>query len=253
MKVEQIEGHEERFDNSGVDSSGKKHTLIRKSIEIFDGDTDMNYVEVRPSSGDESYFFKAKHPKDQIVLHFTMGYIKGDIASLTKPNYHVSVPFVIGRNGKIYNLFSSFYWSYHLGSGAVVSNSTRSIASIGIEISNIGPLKERANNLVTTYRDDDIYCRLSQKEYYIEKSFRGYDYFASFTDKQYESLIILLRYLTTRYNIPRAFLAEDKRYDTSEEAALFKGIVTHVNYRPTGKTDIGPAFDWERVIQGVTA
>jgi len=251
MRVEKIEEHEERFDASGTDSSGKEHTLIKKSIEIFGEDSFMNYVEVRPSSGDESYFYNVKADKDQIVLHYTMGYLKGDIAALSKKDYHVSVPFVIGRNGTIYNLYPSAYWSYHLGKGAVGGNQTRSRASIGIEISNIGPLNKNGDNLVTTYSDDDIYCGLDQKDFYEEKSFRNFDYYATFTDKQYDSLIVLLRYLTARYKIPRDFPGEDTRYVTSEASALFKGIVTHVNYRATGKTDIGPAFDWDRVIKGV--
>lgn len=253
MRVEKIEGHEKSFDASGVDNSGKKHILIKKTIEIFGEDSFMSYVDVRPSSGDESYFYKTKFHKDQIVLHFTMGYLKGDIAELTKKNRHVSVPFVIGRNGTIYNLFHSYFWSYHLGKGAVGGNEPRSRASIGIEISNIGPLKKNGDNLVTAHRDNGIYCSLAQTGFYEEKFFRDYDYYATFTDKQYNSLIILLRYLTARYEIPRDFHGEDTRYVTSKASAHLKGIVSHVNYRATGKTDIGPAFDWDRVINGVNA
>jgi N-acetyl-anhydromuramyl-L-alanine amidase AmpD len=251
MRVEKIEGHEKSFDASGVDNSGKKHNLIKKTIEIFGEDSFMNYVEVRPSSGDESYFFKTKPDKDQIVLHFTMGYLKGDIETLTQKDYHVSVPFVIGRNGTIYNLFPSYFWSYHLGKAAVGGNRPRSRASIGIEISNIGPLKKNGDNLVTAHKDNGIYCSLAQTGFYEEKSFRNFDYYATFTDKQYDSLIVLLRYLTARYEIPRNFHGEDTRYVTSKASALLKGIVSHVNYRPTRKTDIGPAFDWDRVINGV--
>ncbi len=81
----------------------------------------------------------------------------------------------------------------------------------------------------------------------------GWDYFGAFTDAQYDSTIVLLRYLTARYGIPRAFLPTDARYETKTDHAGFRGIVSHVNYRKTGKTDIGPAFDWDRVIGGVQA
>lgn len=253
MRVEKISEHEQDFDNTGIDSQGKQHTLIRKAVEIFGEDTFMYYVETRPSSGDESYFYQPRVDKDQVVLHFTMGYLKGDIATLTKPDYHVSVPFLIGRNGTIYNLFSSYYWSYHLGEGAVGGNAERSQATIGIEVSNIGPLKKIGDNLVSTYRDDDVYCGLDQTGYYCANSFRGYDYFATFTENQYSSLIILLRYLTARYNIPREFLEAPQRCETIPEVADFKGIVSHVNYRASGKTDFGPCFDWDRVITGVKA
>jgi hypothetical protein len=48
-------------------------------------------------------------------------------------------------------------------------------------------------------------------------------------------------------------LPEPKRYTATDEVLNFRGIVSHVNYRDTGKWDIGPAFDWNKVIQGVQA
>ena len=62
---------------------------------------------------------------------------------------------------------------------------------------------------------------------------------------------MLLRYLTARYKIPRRCLPVAKRFATTEDAATFKGIVSHVNHRATGKTDLGPAFDWARGIEGL--
>ena len=187
-------------------------------------------------------------------MHFTMGYLKGDVAALTRSNYHVSVPFLIARSGVIYNLFPSVYWSYHLGEGAVGRNGTRSKASIGIEISNIGPLTSSGSNPLTIYSKSSqrqVYCAGGETGYYVEAAYRGWEYLATFTDAQYESLIVLLRYLTGRYGILRKFLPASKRYTTSDETAHFRGIVSHVNFRAKGKTDIGPAFDWDRVIEGV--
>ncbi|HLP58518.1 MAG TPA: hypothetical protein VK186_06810, partial [Candidatus Deferrimicrobium sp.] len=83
MRVEKIPAYELDFDKNGIDSDGKKHTRIKKSVEIPGEKIFMEYIETRPASGDESYFYKTKVAKDQIVLHFTMGYLKGDIAALT--------------------------------------------------------------------------------------------------------------------------------------------------------------------------
>ncbi len=63
----------------------------------------------------------------------------------------------------------------------------------------------------------------------------------------------MLRYLTKQYNIPRKFLPESIRYKATDEVLKFKGIVTHINYRKDGKWDIGEAFDWAKVINGVEA
>ena len=249
MRATKIPDHEERFDSTGKNSSGIKHSLIKKSIQIPGQDEFMEYVDAGLSNGDESYYYKTRYDKDQIVLHYTAGYLRGDMAALSKHDYHVSVPFVIGRNGTIYNLFPSFYWSYHLGRGAIGGNSVRSKKSIGIEISNIGPLKLDGNKLRTYY--DSIYCDDNEEEFYNKEPYRDYEYFATFTDEQYTSLIILLKYLTARYKIPAKFLSIAKRYEAGTFVTDFKGIVTHVNYRRTGKTDIGPSFDWDRIINSL--
>jgi len=249
MRANRIDAHEADFDRTGIDSNGKYHSLTRHRIEIPGTSERMDYVRVKPMSGDESHFTHAKSHKDQIVLHYTIGYLKGDIATLTTPDVDISVPFVIGRNGTIYNLFFSGYWAYHLGPGALGGNKTRSKASIGIELSNIGPLRKHGNRLSTTYAATDTYCSSTDTTLYHREPFRRFEYYATFTDAQYRSLAKLLRYLTARYNIRRRFLPTTQRFQTHRRVIGFNGIVSHVNYRSSGKEDIGPAFEWDRVIQ----
>ena len=256
MRAEDIAAREAQFDQDGRDTAGKRHTLIPGNIAIPNSTETMTYTRLQPSSGDQSFYSKQRHNKDQIVLHFTMGYLHGDVAALTKPNRRVSTPFLIGRNGTIYNLFPSMYWSFHLGKDTIGGNQKRSKASIGIELSNIGPLMQNGSNMETVYskpRRRQVYCTSEQNQFYTATNFRKYQFFATFTDAQYDSLIVLLRYLTARYGINRDFLAEAERFQTLESVPTFNGIVSHVNYRKSGKVDIGPAFDWQRLTQGVTA
>jgi N-acetyl-anhydromuramyl-L-alanine amidase AmpD len=141
-------------------------------------------------------------------------------------------------------------WSYHLGLTSSL-NDICNKQSIAIEISNIGYLDQDGNNLNTPY--GDFYCTFDQTQYYqiLNTGFRNHKFFATYTEEQYKSLILLLRYLTNKFNIPRDFLPMSQRFDTNlETVAKFKGIVTHINYRKD-KWDIGPAFDWDRVIKGV--
>ena len=200
-------------------------------------------------NGDKSFFYKEEIAKKKIVLHFTMGYLKGDIATLTKS--HVSVPFVIGRNGIIYNLFTSKYWSYHLGPSAMGGNTAMSRECIGIEISNIGPLKKIGDNLVTTYSDTDIYCSLTETQFYTKLStkYRGFEYFATYTSAQYEALAKLIRFLCAKYSLPKKFLNEPGRYLIMDAPGFtnYTGVVSHVNCR-NDKVDIGPAFDWNKIM-----
>lgn len=213
------------------------------------------------------YYYAIEHPKERIVLHYTAGHLGSDLGALTRDHYHVSVAFVIARDGTIYQLFPSKYWSGHIGKG--IGNDGTGNAqdkrTIGIELSNFGYLTERDGNLETCYSRlkapngsigrPDIYCPVSETNAYIktEQPFRGQRYYANFTEEQYNSVIILLRYLTSTYNIPRDFLPEPMRYQTVEGVVDFHGIVSHINYRRDGKWDIGPAFDWTKVIEGVQA
>ncbi|MEO0581720.1 MAG: N-acetylmuramoyl-L-alanine amidase [Bacteroidota bacterium] len=230
----------------------------------------MEYVLCQPADGFRGYYYARKTQKKRITLHFTAGYLPGDIASLTnKKRGHVSVPFVIARDGTIYQLFPSSEWSYHLGPGARGTNESMSKSSIGIELSNIGYLVEKEGNLETVYSrllneetgnegPVKIYCSLNDHEAYqkISQPYREHVYFATFTSAQYDSLAILLRYLSGTYQVPLAFLPEEKRYkifSTAKEAINYRGVCSHVNFRGVGKWDIGPAFDWDRLIQAVSA
>lgn len=210
--------------------------------------TFIQIMDCALDNGDKSFYYPEETAKKKIALHFTMGYLKGDIATLTKQ--YVSVPFIIGRNGVIYNLFASKYWSYHLGKTAIGVNTPMSRESIGIEISNIGPLKLIGSNLVTTYLDTDI-CTTAETQYYtkLNNKYRGYEYFATYTDAQYEAIVKLIKFLCAKYNIPKNFLNEPERYEIMTEPGFkgFSGIVSHVNCR-IDKTDIGPAFDWNKII-----
>jgi N-acetyl-anhydromuramyl-L-alanine amidase AmpD len=213
------------------------------------------------------YYHDVAHPKQRIVIHYTAGSLRSDLETLTTQNRHVSVPFVIARDGTIYQLFSSRFWSGHIGKGVGNTNTgnAQDKCTIGIELSNYGWLTEREGALETCYSRQknrngvpgpaDVYCSLTETDAYqkLDTPFRQQAYYATYTAAQYQRLIILLRYLTAKFDIPRAFLPESLRFQTTDAVLNFKGIVSHVNYRSDGKWDIGPAFDWDNVIDGVQA
>ena len=258
MKAISIPQHEAGFRLNGIDSSGTKFILTDETVNISDkAGGKITFVDCAKQVKDDSYYSSEEYPKERIVLHHTAGYLKGDIAQLSRQSTEVSVPFVIARSGHIYNLWKSKYWSYHLGPGAIGGNTTGSQRSIAIELSNIGFLRKKTGGVLhTVYSSDDIYCTEAQTAFYqkLPEAYRGERYYARFTNAQYNSLVLLLRYLTARYNIPRTLLSPVKRFETFgsvAEAENFKGICSHVNYRPSGKWDISPAFDWARVEKGL--
>jgi N-acetyl-anhydromuramyl-L-alanine amidase AmpD len=263
MDFKAVAAAEAEFQATGK-APGKQFVLTPFSIPVPDEDIMLDGMTCRPKNGFTGYFYNQKYSKKKVVLHFTVGHLKGDLLSLTSESRgHVSTAFVVARDGMIYQLFSSAAWSYHLGRNAQGGNGNQSKISIGVEISNYGPLIKKGNELHTVYSKaadprrskDDVYCTLEDTEQYIKlsKKYRGYQYFANYTNEQYHAIIVLLRYLTNTYDIPRKFVDEANRFKTTRAgSADFEGITSHVNFR-SDKFDIGPAFDWERVIAGVTA
>lgn len=260
MKATKIPEQEQKFSEQLTNTSRVKYKDEGK-IEI--GDSTIR--QIRPNF--DSYYYKSETEKDAIVIHSTAGTLRADMASLSKKDNHVSVSYVIARSGEIYELFDPKYWAYHLGNGAVGGNKNNSKRTIAIELSNYGPLTKRGENLETIYSQleytdtdgnkkkskKDVYCTLDEVGEYtiVEDGFRGYEYFASFTTEQYAALSDLLDYLCNEFDIPREFIDEDDRFEvfkSATDAKSFKGICTHVNFRKTGKWDLGPDFDWNRLI-----
>jgi N-acetylmuramoyl-L-alanine amidase len=253
MKAKNIPAHETTFLQTGIDALGKQFKLKKKSVEVPGESKKLTIYQCLRDTNDESFFYKEETPKDKIVLHFTAGYLKGDIATLTTPGNHVSVSFVVGRSGNIFQLFDEKYWSYHLGPGATGGNTAMSKSAIGIEISNIGYLKKVGTNLMSSYGKTDVYCGAAESSYYklLDTPFREQKHFATYTNEQYESVERLLKYLLHKHpSINRTLLDVNKRFQYLTDASQLKGIVSHINFRETGKWDIGPGFEWNR-IEGV--
>jgi N-acetyl-anhydromuramyl-L-alanine amidase AmpD len=257
MRATRIPQHENSLFTNKKDSDGILFELNEQSIRIPNSEEVMHFVKCRRDDGVRSYYYDQQTEKTQIVLHFTAGYLKSDLRALTIDEREVSTAFLIPRNGKILNLFPWEDWSYHLGPGAVGGNTNGSKRTIGIELSNIGYLKKVGDQLVSHFGVSDVYCSMNETEFYtkLETPFRKFEYYATYTNEQYESLIVLLRFLTNQFDIPREFLPEEIRYITGtvSDVPSFKGITSHINYRVSDKWDIGPAFDWNRVISGLQA
>ncbi|MDX1907036.1 MAG: N-acetylmuramoyl-L-alanine amidase [Bacteroidia bacterium] len=249
---ERIANVEQAFRNSG----DGKYRLETRRIGIPGENTDIEVVACTRIDGFSGYFSPESVAKERIVLHYTVGNLRSDIYSLTDPaRGKVSVAYVVARDGTIYQLFDPACWSYHLGKGALGGNEAESRKTIGIELSNYGGLTLQGNQLMTAYSSathPDPYCDLTQQTLYQQVSYRGAQYFATFTDAQYNSLSQLLRFLTAAFLIPRDFLPESIRYTQTDKVLTHRGIVSHVNYR-SDKFDIGPAFAWDRVITAAQA
>jgi N-acetyl-anhydromuramyl-L-alanine amidase AmpD len=243
MYPKDMKNYEEIFETTKKDSDGTPYNIK------IDASYPLTLKIIEPV-GITGYFHPEVQPKSTIVLHFTVGFLTGDIGTLVEQGSYMSVPFVVGRNGTVYQLFRPDYWSYHLGKSAVGGNTYGSKRSIAIELSNIGPLTLKNTDLYSIYGSK--YCSIEETAFYttLQNPFRGYSYFATFTDQQYTALDKLVIHLCNKFNIPRNFLGEKKRYElfSETEAKEYKGICSHINFRGDGKVDIGPAFEWNKTF-----
>ena len=229
MRPETIKKREDEFFSNLTNSAGVKYKLAG-TTDIGNG---VKIYSIRPDFN--SYYYAAKTVKKSICLHFTVGYIKSDTSSLSTKDNHVSVSYVVDRCGRIYEMFPDTEWSYHLGSGAVGGNGAMSKQSIGIEISNYGPLKLSGENLVDAYKNE--YCKVSETQFYDKLNYRGYDYFASMTEVQISATAALIKYLGKKHDIPMNFMPSDAPFANNAEALAFKGVFYHTNVRKD-------KFDW---------
>jgi N-acetyl-anhydromuramyl-L-alanine amidase AmpD len=235
--VDKIRAKETRFRATLKDAYGK--TFTEEPSTTIDG-------AIRLKHPNDGWYYLIETPKDKIVLHFTAGVLHGDIGALTT-DQHVSVAYVVARSGETYELFDPKYWSYHLGRGATGGNKAGSASSIGVEISNFGPLElDEEKGILKTWSDKD-YCSIDQTdEYvYVAEGFRGKHYFATFTDEQYRTVDSLITNLCRKFNILRKLPSKSDR-EIKFTSAPGEGIWSHQNFR-ADKHDMGPAFDWSRI------
>ena len=202
MTPEQIADRESKFALKLVDSSAKQFT-VGTPIDIGDG------FDIKPlATKFDSFFYHSETKKTKICLHFTVGVLPGDIATLTKENNHMSVQYVVDGLGNTYGLFDDAYWSYHLGAKAVGGNADMSKQSIGIEISNYGPLTSKEGKFLDAY--GNVFT--SDVDFVDEINYRGYYFYAKMTDRQIDAVAHLLVYLCQKHMIPIEF-KEDGRVE----------------------------------------
>lgn len=193
-------------------------------------------------------FYNATIKKNTIYLHHTAS--SGNPYSViewwkkdrTKDNKQlpVAAAFVIGGrgeyDGKILRAFDEKLWSHHLGT-KLVNNVQLNKQSIAIEICNYGPIK-LVNGKYINYVGGEV---KADTVYTLNKPWRGYTIYEEYTDKQIESLKLLLIYLRDTYgiNIKKKWTAANFEIDQNAVLGL-PGIFTHSNCR-SDKFDLSPS------------
>lgn len=182
----------------------------------------------------EKGFFKDPQKKDLIVIHFTAGgSAKSSLDWWNKLASRVSTPYLVDTDGTIYETYDPQCWSYHLGIQGADGNHLNDKRSIGIEVCNYGPLKLSGKTLNSWPKNfGNKYCDLSEQERYIKTPFRGFDYYAAFTEFQKVAIGFLVDELCLKFQIPKAIAPDAQKNECDVPFfSNWKGIATHANFR----------------------
>lgn len=194
-------------------------------------------------------YFRGPVPKHWIIWHHTAGwdnpYQVIDMWANDRRG-RVGTEFVIGgqhpllqttkHDGEIVQAFPEGNYAWHTGTG----NNPLHIQSVGIELCNIGPIKDRRTYVNTKVVDEQV-CTL-------DKPFRGSQQYHKYSDKQLVSLKNLTVHLANKYNIDLHEglykWVKDKGADgfdmvSQSYANKHKGLYSHTNLT-LGKSDCFP-------------
>jgi len=190
----------------------------------------------------ENQYYKKALPKKHIFLHHTAGgSAASSIAHWAANPEHIATPYVIDRDGTIYECFDPQYWAYSLG---VKGNSTIERETIAIEICSYGQLIPNTKGDFVAYTG-----KIIPKEKVVAVDWRGYKYWEAYTPEQIEALSKLLPYLIKKFNIPLQPNRE-RFWEYHVPAMLPPGIWSHTTVRKD-KFDIFPQKELVELIKSL--
>lgn len=190
-----------------------------------DNGTTLPAIKQLPLKSDQ--YYQTVYKKTHIFCHHTAGgSAASSIAHWASNPEHIATPYIIDRDGTIYETYDPKYWAYHLGVKGLTSLEK---ASIGIEICSYGALDANGK----TYTG-----KIIPPEKRVKVDFKGQLFWEKYTDEQIASLKILLPYLIDRFKIP---LQSNRKnfWEYQDPAKLPPGIYSHTSVRKD-KLDIFP-------------
>ena len=184
-----------------------------------------------------SQYFPQAHKKKWIALHHTVGSTADGAISWWKSQPEkVGTAYVIDKDGSVSKVFNDTYFAYQFGLSGVPRRVEFEQGTIGIELVNEGPIIKTGNTFTTSYY-------AAYKSDVTESNWRGYKYWANYTDAQYLALSELLKNLSIAHNIELKIKA-----DLEFNLNVFNThtVLNHAQVR-LDKTDLSPAFDFNKL------
>tara|TARA_R100000322_G_scaffold134397_1_gene90326 strand:- start:968 stop:1561 length:594 start_codon:yes stop_codon:yes gene_type:complete len=193
--------------------------------------TDTKYYDI------ENIESNGKVVKQQIMLGHTSRKIKDYKKSLKlrhNGNYEKLPHFIISKTGIVEEILPLDKPTKFFGHPYIDNN------CIFILLENEGWLKKsKTQNRLCDWLGN-IY-----KGEIVERKWRGNLFWATYTEKEVNSLCELLNKITDKFSIPKEFIGHNVKVDGVEK---FKGIVCRSNYSDY-YTDLSPAFNFEKITK----
>jgi N-acetylmuramoyl-L-alanine amidase len=158
-----------------------------------------------------------------VVMHYTAGpSAQQAINWLSNPSARASAHIVISREGEITQMVPFNIVAWHAGSSSWQGLTSMNRHSIGIELSNAGPLMHTANNWVSWFGQHYGADEVIEAIHKNQTQMRGWHLY---TPKQLYAALDLSALLIETYGL--------------------KDVIGHDDIAPARKTDPGPAFPME--------
>tara|TARA_R110000803_G_scaffold48837_8_gene101571 strand:+ start:7234 stop:7827 length:594 start_codon:yes stop_codon:yes gene_type:complete len=182
---------------------------------------------------DKPFHIRRKQNKTQIMLTHTSRDLKFYMMTLKYRyggNYERIPSYLISKDGEVTNFFEPKYSSNYFGVRRIDNR------AVIISLENNGWLKK--HHLSGKFMNwlGDIYFNKP-----FEKKWRGFGFWDSYSEKQYESLSKLIKELSVEFDIPLEFVGHNTKITGVQN---YKGITSRSNYSDI-HTDVSPAFDFK--------
>tara|TARA_R100000664_G_scaffold34130_1_gene54237 strand:+ start:29878 stop:30501 length:624 start_codon:yes stop_codon:yes gene_type:complete len=181
------------------------------------------------------FHYAEEQQKTQIILCHTSRPISNYMAGLKNrmDGQYKRIPnYVISRRGKVIKNFQDLHHSDFFGDETIDNH------SIIVMLENLGWLKLNPLNNEYTNWIGDIY---RGKVY--QKKWRDKNFWATYTDKQIESLADLVTHLCEELGIEKVLVGHNVKVDGIKK---FNGVCSRSNYTDYW-TDLSPAFEFDKL------
>jgi hypothetical protein len=191
-------------------------------------------------------YFAQRRRKTGIAIHHTVCGAANTTIELWRDDRtprggkrRVATPYVIGRDGTVFEVFDPEHWAYHMG--VRWPDTLRHAFEqrvIGIEIASEGGLIERDGILYAFDRVAAHTLRSKAQSFDYGEPYRGYRWFDRYEPAQLDALGRLVDDLCSRFPIPRRY--PDRPCDYyGDTLAEFEGVIGHAMVR-SDKSDPAP-------------